>query len=140
MVATEVAARLSGWALLKTFGFTQFQLAAAVSGQAAVAAVIGIVLGVPIGIIVGRWLRILFARAIFAVPSPAVPVPAVPVPAVAVLAVGTLILAVVRVTTDHGRTIGPSGDVPQLGSCTHGPGRAHPGCGSRLGRGLQPLG
>jgi ABC-type lipoprotein release transport system permease subunit len=43
---------------------------------------------VPLGIIVGRWLWILFARAIYAVPSPSVPVLDI-----AVIALGTLILA-----------------------------------------------
>jgi hypothetical protein len=75
-------------ALLKAFGFTQFQLASAVSWQASVAAVIGIVFGVPIGIVAGRWLWILFARAIYAVPCPSVPVLDV-----VVIALGTLVLA-----------------------------------------------
>ena len=42
----------------------------------------------PVGIIVGRWLWILFARAIYAVPSPSVPVLDV-----AIIALGTLTLA-----------------------------------------------
>ena len=87
-LAASVRRRRRDLALLKTFGFTQFQLASAVSWQASVAAVIGIVFGVPIGIVVGRWLWILFARAIYAVPSPSVPVLDV-----VVIALGTLVLA-----------------------------------------------
>jgi hypothetical protein len=87
-LTASVRRRRRDLALLKTFGFTQFQLASAVSWQASVAALIGIVLGVPVGIIVGRWLWILFARAIYAVPSPSVPVLDI-----AVIALGTLILA-----------------------------------------------
>ena len=81
------APRMS-YPLFKTFGFTHGQLAAAVVWQAPVVAVIGIVVGVPVGIIVGRWLWILFAKAINAVPSPSVS-------AVDVLgvALGTLVLA-----------------------------------------------
>jgi len=61
-------------ALLKTLGFTQRQLAAAVAWQASVAAVIGIAVGVPLGVAIGRQLWILFARNIYAVPAPTVPV------------------------------------------------------------------
>jgi hypothetical protein len=87
-LTASVRRRRRDLALLKTFGFTQFQLASAVSWQASVAALIGIVLGVPLGIIVGRSLWILFARAIYAVPSPSVPVLDI-----AVIALATLILA-----------------------------------------------
>jgi len=73
---------------LNTVGFTQSQFASAVSWQASVAALIGIVLGLPIGIVVGRWLWILFARAMYAVPSPSAPVLDI-----AVIALGALILA-----------------------------------------------
>jgi len=87
-LAASVRRRRRELALLKTLGFTQRQLAAAVAWQASVAALIGIVVGVPVGITVGRWLWILFARAIYAVPSPSVPVVQV-----AVVVLGTLILA-----------------------------------------------
>jgi hypothetical protein len=87
-LAASVRRRRRELALLKTLGFTQRQLAAAVAWQASVAALIGIVVGVPVGIAVGRWLWILFAHAIYAVPSPSVPVVQV-----AVVVLGTLILA-----------------------------------------------
>jgi hypothetical protein len=87
-LAASVRRRRRDLALLKTFGFTHGQLAAAVAWQASVVAVIGILVGVPVGIIVGRWLWIVFAKAINAVPSPSVSV-------VDVLMVflGTLVLA-----------------------------------------------
>jgi ABC-type lipoprotein release transport system permease subunit len=75
-------------ALLKTLGFTQRQLAAAVAWQASVAAMIGAAVGVPVGIALGRWLWILFAREIYAIPEPSVPVLEV-----VVIVLGTLVLA-----------------------------------------------
>jgi ABC-type lipoprotein release transport system permease subunit len=87
-LAASVRRRRRELALLKTLGFTQRQLAAAVAWQASVAALFGIVVGVPVGIAVGRWLWILFAHAIYAVPSPSVPVVHV-----ALVVLGTLILA-----------------------------------------------
>jgi len=87
-LAASVRRRRHDLALLKTLGFTQRQLAAAVAWQASVAAVIGTVIGVPAGIALGRWLWILFARQIYAVPEPAVPVVSV-----ALVAIGALVLA-----------------------------------------------
>ena len=87
-LAASVRRRRHDLALLKTLGFTQRQLAAALSCQASVAAVIGIVIGVPLGIALGRWLWTLFARQIYAVPEPTVPVLSV-----VLVALGTLILA-----------------------------------------------
>ncbi len=75
-------------ALLKMLGFVPRQLAAVVSWQASIVALVGVAIGVPAGIVAGRSLWDVFAHAISAVPQPAVPV--VPV----VLAVlGTLVLA-----------------------------------------------
>lgn len=87
-LATSVRRRRRDLALLKTLGFTQRQLMAAVAWQASVAAVVGIVIGVPLGIVVGRWLWSLFARQIYAVPQPSVPVFLV-----ALVAVCALVLA-----------------------------------------------
>ena len=89
-LAASVRRRRRDLALLKTFGFTHRQLAAAVAWQASVVAVIGILVGVPVGIVVGRWLWILFADAIDAVPYPSVSVVDV-----LLVALGTLVLAVV---------------------------------------------
>jgi ABC-type lipoprotein release transport system permease subunit len=83
----SVRRRRRDLAVLKTLGFTQRQLAATVTWQATVAAVIGIALGVPLGIALGRWLWTLFARQIYAVPEPAVPVSTV-----ILLSLGTLVL------------------------------------------------
>jgi hypothetical protein len=87
-LGASVRRRRRDLALLKTFGFTHVQLAAAVAWQASVVAVIGIIVGVPVGIIAGRWLWILFANAINAVPYPSVSVVDV-----LVVALGTLVLA-----------------------------------------------
>ena len=87
-LVASVRRRRRDLALLKTLGFTQRQLMAAVAWQASVAAVIGVVIGVPLGIVVGRWLWTLFARQIYAVPQPSVPVLSV-----ALVALGALVLA-----------------------------------------------
>jgi hypothetical protein len=87
-LTASVRRRRRDLALLKTLGFTRRQLVAAVSWQASVAAVIGIVAGVPIGIALGRQLWILFARNIDAVPEPTVPVLAI-----VGVAIGTFLLA-----------------------------------------------
>ncbi len=88
-LAASVRRRRRDLALLKTFGFTHRQLAAAVAWQASVVAIIGILVGVPVGIIVGRWLWNLFANAIYAVPSPSVSVVDV-----VLVGLGTLVLAI----------------------------------------------
>ena len=88
-LSASVRRRRRDLALLKTFGFTHRQLAAAVTWQASVVAFFGIVVGVPVGIVVGRWLWILFADAIDAVPSPSVSVVDI-----LLVGLGTLVLAV----------------------------------------------
>ena len=93
-LAASVRRRRRDLALLKTFGFTRRQLAAAVAWQASVAAFVGIIVGVPIGIALGRWLWDLFARDIYAVPLPTVPVLEVVVVALGALVLTNLVAAV----------------------------------------------
>ena len=87
-LTASVRRRRRDLALLKSLGFTQRQLAAAVAWQASVSSAIGIIIGVPLGIALGRTLWTLFAREIYAVPQPTVPVLSV-----VLVAVGTLVLA-----------------------------------------------
>jgi len=84
----SVRRRRRDLALLKTFGFTGRQLAAAIAWQSTIATLIGTVVGVPLGIALGRWLWDLFARNIHAVPAPSVPALSV-----ALIAVGAIALA-----------------------------------------------
>jgi ABC-type lipoprotein release transport system permease subunit len=84
----SVRRRRRDLAMLKTLGFTQRQLAAAVAWQSSVAVLIGVVLGVPIGIVVGRTLWDLFAREINAVPAPSVPSTSI-----VLITIGALVLA-----------------------------------------------
>ncbi len=70
----SVRRRRREFALLKTLGFTQRQVAATVAWQASVPAIVGVIFGLPLGIATGRWLWTLFARGISAVPDPTVPV------------------------------------------------------------------
>jgi len=93
-LAASVRRRRRDLALLKTLGFTQRQLAATVSWQASVAAVIGIVVGLPVGIALGRWLWILFAHQIFAVSDPTVPVAQIVLVAVGALVLANLVAAI----------------------------------------------
>lgn len=93
-LVASVRRRRRDLALLKSLGFTQRQLGAAVAWQASVNAVVGIAIGVPVGIIVGRWLWVLFARQIYAVPEPTVPVVSVILVAVAALALANVVAAV----------------------------------------------
>jgi ABC-type antimicrobial peptide transport system permease subunit len=74
--------------LLKSLGFTQRQLAAAIAWQSSISVVIGAVLGVPLGIVIGRVLWNLFAHDIDAVPAPSIPVLSI-----ALIAVGAVVLA-----------------------------------------------
>jgi hypothetical protein len=93
-LAASVRRRRRDFALLKTLGFTRYQLAATVAWQASVAAFVGIVVGVPLGIALGRWLWDLFARGIYAVPQPSVPVLEVVVVALGALVLANLVAAV----------------------------------------------
>ena len=93
-LAASVRRRRRDLALLKTFGFTRRQLAAAVAWQASVAAIVGIVVGVPVGVAIGRWLWDLFARDIYAVPLPTVPLLQVVLVALGALVLANLVAAV----------------------------------------------
>jgi hypothetical protein len=73
-LGSSVRRRRRDLALLKALGFTQRQLASAITWQATVAAVIGTAVGEPLGVIIGRQLWIFFARSINAVPSPTSPI------------------------------------------------------------------
>jgi hypothetical protein len=93
-LAASVRRRRRDLALLKVLGFTQRQLAAAVSWQSTVAAVIGIIVGIPVGIVIGRQLWTLFARNINAVPDPTVPVLSVLLVAAGALVFANLVAAI----------------------------------------------
>jgi hypothetical protein len=93
-LAASVRRRRRDLALLKTLGFTQRQLAAAVAWQASASAIIGVIVGVPAGIALGRWLWTLFARAIYAVPEPSVPVVQVVVVAIGAIVLANLVAAI----------------------------------------------
>jgi hypothetical protein len=87
-LTASVRRRRRDLALLKTLGFTQRGLAAALSWQASAVAVIAVVAGVPLGIAAGRYLWTLFAHNINAVPEPTVPVLAL-----ALVAAGAILFA-----------------------------------------------
>jgi len=85
-LVASVRRRRRDFALLKTLGFTRRQLTAAITWQAMVDAVVGIIVGMPLGVVAGRELWTLFARNINAVPDATVPVTSV-----VLIGVGTLV-------------------------------------------------
>ena len=89
----SVRRRRRDFALLKTLGFTQGQLAAAVAWQSTAVAAVGLVVGVPVGIAAGRWLWLAFAGELSAVPDPIVPAGSVALAAVAALVLANLVAA-----------------------------------------------
>jgi hypothetical protein len=93
-LVASVRRRRRDLALLKSLGFTQRQLGAAVAWQASVNALVGMAIGVPVGVVVGRWLWVLFARQIYAVPHPTVPVVTVVLVGIGALVLANLVAAV----------------------------------------------
>jgi hypothetical protein len=89
----SVKRRRREMALLKTFGFTQGQLAAAVAWQSTVVAAVGLILGIPLGIALGRLLWDLFAHQLAAVADPTVPVVSLVLIALAALVLANLVAA-----------------------------------------------
>jgi ABC-type lipoprotein release transport system permease subunit len=87
-LVASVRQRRRELALLKSFGFTQRQLAAAVSWQSTAIVVVGLVAGIPLGIVLGRFLWELFAHQLSAVVDPTIP--GVPI---LIVAVGAVVLA-----------------------------------------------
>jgi len=87
-LVASVRQRRRELALLKSFGFTQRQLAAAVSWQSTAIVAVGLVAGIPLGIVLGRFLWELFAHQLSAVVDPTIP--GVPI---LIVAVGALVLA-----------------------------------------------
>lgn len=73
-LVASVRRRRRELAILKTIGLRPRQLQLSVLSQAAIVALVGIVVGVPLGAALGRWLWTLFANQIGAVPDPVVPI------------------------------------------------------------------
>lgn len=92
-VAASVRRRRRDLALLKTLGFSQGQLAAAVAWQATVLALIGVIVGLPLGAVVGREMWTLFADNLNAVPDPTVPAFEVALVALGALAFANVVAA-----------------------------------------------
>jgi hypothetical protein len=87
-LAASVRRRRRELALLKTLGFTQRQLRAAVAWQSSVVVVIGMAIGIPLGIGLGRGLWRAFANELHVVSDPTVPVLWI-----GLIAIGSLLLA-----------------------------------------------
>jgi hypothetical protein len=93
-LVASVRRRQRELALLKTLGFTQFQLGASVAWQSTVAIALGIVVGLPLGIVIGRTLWNLFARDIHAVPIPSAPILSTVLIALAALILANVVAAI----------------------------------------------
>jgi hypothetical protein len=89
----SVRRRRRDFALLKTFGFTQRQLATTVAWQSSVIAAAGLVVGVPLGIAAGRWLWLAFAGELSAVPDPTVPAASIALAGLGALALANIVAA-----------------------------------------------
>ena len=87
-LASSVRRRRRDLAILKTLGLRRAQVAATVSSQATVSALVGVVVGIPAGMLVGRALWLHFAASLDAVPRAATPTAAL-----VLVGVGTLVLA-----------------------------------------------
>jgi hypothetical protein len=87
-LVASVRQRRRELALLKSFGFIQRQIAAAVMWQSTVVVLVGLVIGIPLGIALGRFLWLLFAHQLSAVVDPTVPAVSI-----ILVAVGALVLA-----------------------------------------------
>ena len=87
-LVASVRQRRRELALLKSFGFTQRQLAVAVAWQSTMIVGIGLVAGIPLGIALGRFLWQLFAHQLAAVVDPTIPALSI-----LLVAVGALLLA-----------------------------------------------
>jgi ABC-type lipoprotein release transport system permease subunit len=72
VLITSVRRRRRDLAILRTLGFTRWQIAATVAWQAASIATVGLVFGVPLGILVGRLAWSLFADRLGVVAVPVV--------------------------------------------------------------------
>ncbi len=88
ILVSSVRRRRRDLAILRTLGSVRHQLAAVVSWQASVDAIIGVAFGIPLGITLGRVLWSAFASTIHAVSQPTVPVLQV-----ALVGIGALVLA-----------------------------------------------
>jgi hypothetical protein len=88
LLLVSVSRRRREAGLLKVLGFLRRQVAAVVSWQATVVALVGLIAGLPLGIAAGRVLWRVFASSLGAVP-----VTVVPLGLLAVLAAGALIAA-----------------------------------------------
>src|SRR4029079_17262085 len=62
VVCSSARRRRRDLAILKVLGFRRRQVSAAIAWQAAVTALIAVVIGVPIGILAGRWAWQAFAQ------------------------------------------------------------------------------
>jgi ABC-type antimicrobial peptide transport system permease subunit len=92
-LATSVRRRRRDLAVLRTVGFTSRQLTRAVSWQATVVVVLGLVVGVPLGIALGRVLWARFADQLDVLSQPTIPAVVVTVISAGALLVGILAAA-----------------------------------------------
>ena len=92
-LAASVKQRRRELALLKSFGLTRRQLAAAVAWQSTVVVFVGLVIGVPLGIVVGRLLWGLFAHQLSAVVDSTIPAVVIILVAIGALVIANLVAA-----------------------------------------------
>lgn len=91
---SSIRRRRPDLAVLKTLGFRTGQIRRAVGWQAAVLAVIALIVALPLGVVAGRWAWSAFATNLGVVDAPRVPLPAIGLIVPATLGLAALISAV----------------------------------------------
>jgi hypothetical protein len=92
-LASSTRRRRRDLAILKTLGFTRWQLRQAVAWQATTIAAIALLIGLPTGVAGGRWAWRYLATQLGVLPEPAIPLTAIVIAIPAALVVANLIAA-----------------------------------------------
>jgi len=94
MLVSSTRRRRRDLAVLKTLGFTRWQVQRAVAWQATTIVAIALLVGLPAGIAGGRWAWRVFAAQLGVLPEPAIPLTTIIIAIPAALALANLIAAV----------------------------------------------
>jgi FtsX-like permease family len=93
MLVSSTRRRRRDLAVLKTLGFTRWQVQRAVAWQATIIVAIALLVGLPTGIVGGRWAWRVFAAQLGVLPEPALPLTTIVIAIPAALALANLIAA-----------------------------------------------
>jgi putative ABC transport system permease protein len=94
MLVSSTRRRRRDLAVLKTLGFTRWQVQRAVAWQATTIVAIALLVGLPTGVACGRWAWRVFAAQLGVLPEPAIPLAAILIAIPGTLALANLIAAI----------------------------------------------